>query len=114
MKINTKALASWLRHFKSSAFVAAVVPLTIEGMRSLTHDKFTLGFNYSTLIAVIVAFLAATITVGGQMLMKSRPEFAPEIAAGEKFALKELGTLSQAQLGVTPDVSTVNEGVPTS
>jgi uncharacterized membrane protein (DUF441 family) len=114
MRINPKALASWLRHFKASAFAAAMTPLVIQGFQSLTHDKFSVGFNYSTLFAVLISVAVATITVGGQMLMKSRPEFAPAIAVGEKFALKKIDEVSQSTLGVTPDLSMLNQDVPAS
>ena len=105
-KINPKALASFVRHFKSSAVVGLVVPVVLTTVKGFQSQGFKLGFNTSTLIVLGISVAVALVTVGGGILMKKRPDLAPEITFVEKKALDELNTLASAQI-VSSEVTKV-------
>lgn len=105
MVINEKALASAIRHFKGNAVVGLVVATAVTTVKTFISQGFKIGFNLPTLFVLGVAVAVAVVTVGTGILLKKRPDLAPEITFIEKKALVELNTLASQQIVKTTVVS---------
>ena len=106
LKINPKAFASFVRHLKSSAVMGLLAPLVLATVKQFQTQGFKLGFNVPTVVVLGLAVLVAGVTVGGGILLKKRPDLAPEITFVEKKVLDELNVLASTQI-VSSEVTKV-------
>lgn len=113
-KVNVKALESTLRHWKSGLVSSGALALAVQHFHSLTGGKFVIGWNWATLMAGAISALVALVTVGSQVLMKKRPDLAPEITYADNLVNKEIKVVTATELGAAPAVETLGAGVPTA
>ena len=110
MVINEKALASAIRHFKGNAVVGLVVATAVTTIKTFISQGFKIGFNLPTLFVLGVAVAVAVVTVGAGLLLKKRPDLAPEITFIEKKALADLNALATTQIAATQTQATSAAG----
>ena len=101
VKINEKALASTIRHFKGNAVVGAIVALAITTVKTFVAEGFKIGFNLPTLFVLGVALAVAVVTVGTGLLLKKRPDLKPELELVDSKVLAELKTLANQQIAAS-------------
>lgn len=97
-KINEKALASTIRHFKGNAVVGAIVALAITTIKTFVAEGFKIGFNLPTLFVLGVALAVAIATVGTGLLLKKRPDLKPEFELVESKVLADLKVAAATQI----------------
>ena len=94
-----KAIDSFLRHLKNSAFMAVAIPLFLEALSAFKKGGFHFGFNLLTLYVLLFSVAVAGVIVLYQLFIKKRPDLQPEAKAVLDNALKEITSVGSQVMG---------------